>query len=52
MACTNIEAIYLASESGTEDNDNDECGSELCSKEVNAFCCSFCTLKIWLGIKP
>ena len=37
LACTNIEANNLVSESGTEDNDNDDCGSEGCSKEVNAF---------------
>ena len=37
LACTNIEAIYLASESGTEDNDNDECGLSFAVKKLMHF---------------
>ena len=38
LACTNIEENNLVSESGIVDNDNDDCGSNCCSKEFNEFC--------------
>ena len=38
LACTNIEENNLVSESSTEDNDNDDWGSECRSKGFNEFC--------------
>jgi hypothetical protein len=40
LACTNIEESNLVSELCIvdKDNDNDDRGSEFCSKEFNEFC--------------
>jgi hypothetical protein len=38
LACTNIEVNNLVIESDIVDNDDDDCGSECCSKEFREFC--------------